>query len=158
MTSRNKHKPIWVYDKVTRNNFYISYGIAPSDYIEAVKRLINVDVNGLEYHAGKCQVFTYYPEGDGQSTIIWIWTREKKPHWLMHEIFHAVHFALRSKCILSDDSDEMYAYFLEMLVYEILEKLKKERNKKTQSRIKSSHKTGNLTRSQARKAVKAVEK
>ena len=59
---------------------------------------------------------------DGQPLPI-IWLRHKNIADLAHEVFHVVHWIMKYKGIyLSDDSEEAYAYLLEYLMEEIMEK------------------------------------
>jgi len=51
-----------------------------------------------------------------------IWTRSKNVSHLAHEIFHATHLTMQTKgLLLSDDSDEAYAYFIQWMTKKVLE-------------------------------------
>lgn len=53
--------------------------------------------------------------------------REKTNFWtsvLVHEVFHAASFLLKSKGIeLDESSEEAYAYLIEFIYYKIMEQL-----------------------------------
>ncbi|KKN66087.1 hypothetical protein LCGC14_0475650 [marine sediment metagenome] len=67
---------------------------------------------------GRVEYFTV----DGQPLPI-IWLPKKDITCLAHEVFHVVHWIMKYKGIyLSDDSNEAYAYLLEYLMEEIMEK------------------------------------
>jgi hypothetical protein len=112
-----KHYPIHVYDKTFMVNFYISYGVCEHIYQKAVKGILQCEPQ-VDLKDGNMSIYDNKKNG---SQIYWIWTKYKDVSCLVHECFHAIHFLLKDKGIkLSHDSDEIYAYMLQMLVKEVL--------------------------------------
>ena len=108
-----KHKPIHIFDEVYTTNYYVSYGVPLRVFADAVFRILGTSISIDGSRDGHCIQF----ESPNNATIIWIWTKRKNISVLAHEAFHATHFTMRDKGMsLSDDSDEAYAYLLQMLL------------------------------------------
>lgn len=100
-----------IFSKTFRVNIYVYYGLSVKKFAEELDRC-GIDLCGSRGDGKTIQ--TNY--GD-----IWLWTKHKSIPVLVHEAFHAAHFILDGKGVkLSDDSDEIYAYFISMIVRETL--------------------------------------
>jgi hypothetical protein len=116
-------KPMHIYDELFRKNFYISYGVPAADLQKAVKTYI-----GNEWEAdikineqSKCMLFDLNKTKGAE--VIWLWTKERKPWILCHEIIHACFYCFgEDRVRLDENSQELYAYYAEMLMRKILKK------------------------------------
>jgi hypothetical protein len=101
-------KPKTIYDPTFKVTFRICYGWSEKDFKAALKKHGYKDED--ELYEGKAIIF---------DRMIWIWTRRRSLPEYVHEIVHAVIFILIDRGItLSDDSDELFAYLVEMLFRE----------------------------------------
>ena len=72
-------------------------------------------------YSGLMQIYLH-PDGGFYTCI---WSEEKKIDVLSHECLHAVNYVLTTRGIcLSDETDEVYAHYLGMLIRSILKKEK----------------------------------
>ena len=105
-----------IYDPVFRQNFW--YVCAPSHkiFLEIIKMAGMPPSQHKEYTEGEMAVYI-----KNAMPVITIWTKNKKPDILAHEICHAVSYSLRHKGLpLSDDTEETYCYLTQFLMKEIL--------------------------------------
>ena len=118
---KKKIKCKHIYDEVFQTNYYVYYGVKPSEYKDEVIRITGSEADDLNLIDGKMNVY----ENEG-IPIVFIWTRKKSVSCLAHECMHAVHYTLNDKWLeLSDKTDELYAYYMQYLMREILEGDKK---------------------------------
>jgi len=111
-----KHRPRCIYDPLFQTNFWASYGVPAKKFVKAVKDYVGIEIKLDDIGPGRCYKF-----GSEVGDIIWVWTKAKDLPMLAHECLHAVHFALNDKKVfLSDCTDEVYCYMLQMLMDKIL--------------------------------------
>jgi len=111
-----KYKPQMIFDPIYKMNFYISRGVHHKIFEEAYHRIIGDKVECRT--ASGCTFFVIIK---GQR-VTWIWTKDERVPFLVHEIIHAVteHFDFIGMR-LTNDSDEAYAYYTQWLLEEILD-------------------------------------
>ncbi len=101
-----------VYDKTFCQNYYICYGMSRKRFVEVL------DKNGTTTRLSKNQLGCTVMDYKGR---MWVWTLRKNAPILAHELLHAVLFSMRDHGLtVSDSSDEVYTYTLEMLMRETL--------------------------------------
>jgi hypothetical protein len=115
-------KPLHIYDELFRNNYYISYGVSVANVQKAIKKYIGkeweVDITDIQQ--GKCMYFDLKKKG---ASVIWIWTLKRCPWVLAHECLHACYYAFGMDRVgFDNNSQELYAYSIEMLMRKTLGK------------------------------------
>jgi len=118
---KKRHTPQHIYSEIYMTNYYISYGVDPKSFKDSIRRILGVYLM-KELKGGYCGHFE--DVGKSGNTIIWIWTRRKSISTLAHECFHATAYTLRGRMQLGNETDEAYAYLMEMLVRKIMERKK----------------------------------
>jgi hypothetical protein len=116
-----------IYDPVFRQNYYYFDVKTIETYHNLTLSIFKVphEVKKTKQD-GKFEV--YISEG---VPICCIWVKDKLPEIIAHECFHAVHWVLKEKgIILSDDSEEAYAYLIQFLMANILGRSKIVKSKK----------------------------
>ena len=116
-----KHTPIYIWSPLILENYYVSYGVPKKLFKDAVKRILNYDLDYRELHFGYCMVF----ERNDDNRIIWIWTKTKNVSALAHEAVHAAYYSLEDKMKWGKDTHEMYCYLVQMIVQNTLKPQKK---------------------------------
>lgn len=94
-------------------NFYWFRG-SRKKYEELVKKEFGRNApRRSKWTSGTFEV--YWKEKAGQHIGV-LWFKDKSPGPFAHEVFHAVHWALdQAGMVLTDDSEEAYAYFIQHL-------------------------------------------
>lgn len=111
-----KYKIKNIYCELFHTNIWVSYGTPKDYFIKQVKHELNTDITLLPNNNGK-----YFQFRKGDIAVNWIWSKDKNPIVLAHEVFHAAHYILQGKGFrLTDDSEEAYAYFIEFIMRKTL--------------------------------------
>ena len=105
--------PKHFYDQLFKQNFYFSIGVKSSYFIAQIKKYLGIVYEkDLSESAGHCISF-----GHTQGSIIWVWVKNKSLTHIIHEANHAVCFTFQNVSLNHvDANDELYSYYLEMLV------------------------------------------
>lgn len=101
------------YDDLFKDNYYVLLGVSRNKCVEIVKKELNVviDLPGVNI-SGRT---SFIHVDDTYVTLIW--TKNKKPSIVAHEVFHAIEDNLRNRGIsLGEDSCEVFAYAMEWLM------------------------------------------
>lgn len=105
-----------IYDPIFRQNFWYVCTPTHKQFLSIIKEAGMPPTTVKDMTDGEMAVYT-----QDKGTVITIWTKNKNPDILAHEIFHAVSYSLRHKGLpLSDDTEEVYAYLIQFLMKEIL--------------------------------------
>lgn len=114
-------KPYHIYCETFMVNYYVSYGVPKEAYRKAVKKYLACQAP-KDLSSGNMTIYhpaDYHPAD--HLPIYWIWVEEKDLSCLVHEVFHAVYAVLDNKgVVLCDESEEVFAYQIEMLLRLIL--------------------------------------
>jgi len=117
-------KPIWFYDPIYRQNFYIYLGWASLDTEKSLSKLFGVETS-LANVSGKCLEFKH---STGNGNVICIWVKDFKRSrisslgCLMHECIHAANFTFSLRGIkYCTDSDETLCYYAQYIFEKALE-------------------------------------
>lgn len=119
MSKKKTIKPIHIYNKTYRHNYYVYYGVPLKEYLEhfEIQSGFPEEIGLDATCGGRCS--TISDEEYGFMTFIW--TKEKDIPSLVHEIFHAVYETLNGRGIpLTESSEEAYAYLSEMIMREVV--------------------------------------
>ena len=110
-------KPLHIYDEVFKHNYYVSYGVPKDYFLEQIQKYCPemYEGKGMTLYAGRCMTV---------KKLTWVWTLKKRIDILAHELVHAITHALYTKMPLRFETEETYAYLLEMLMRKILERSK----------------------------------
>lgn len=130
------HRPLFLYEPVFKENFWISYNVKREDVLRAAKKHnvvgfeISEEVTGKMFSCGKRN------NNGGRvvdMSLIWIWVSEPDIPALAHECVHAVTDMFEERGMSLDfNSSEAYAYMVEWLMRETLEDYNcRKKNKKT---------------------------
>jgi hypothetical protein len=112
---------IHIFEPVFQSNYYYVKAKSYAEYCDVVKHHFGIDCHTEKQHEPLGH--TTFFEKDG-GTLVFIWTKERKPEVIAHECFHALFFELRARGVrMAEDSDELYAYMLQFLMKSILENL-----------------------------------
>ena len=125
--------PIFIYDELFENNFYVSVGVSREELKEQIishtkQDNLNWDeVLPSERTSGRTiMVEPNSSLGKELKVFVWIWIEDdKRLDILAHEIFHAVSFALRVRGVeFCEATDELFAYYIGFLTKKIYKQLK----------------------------------
>lgn len=111
-------KPLHIYDKTFKQNYYVYYGVKFKDFVESVKKMCTSYEPDKEdlHREGKCELLIIK-----DVKIVLLWTLRKDIQVLAHEACHAAYFTLKHRGInITDDSEEIMAYLIERIVRETL--------------------------------------
>jgi len=110
-------KPKRLYDPLFKATYYLCYGWAAKDFNE----LIQKEAKGCEKLGPKAD-----EEGStirDDRGVLFVWSLKRNPSVFAHECLHAAVFALTDRGIrFSRESDEAFAYTVELLMREGLKK------------------------------------
>jgi hypothetical protein len=119
----NKAQTIKVYDPIFRQTFLL--------YCNYEFNVFYKEVLGEDY-SGDCTVLNGYSINTDRSEIcIWLKDYNDIPV-LVHELQHAMNFALYDRCYVDRRESELPAYYMEFLTSEFLEKYKEVKNDNSQ--------------------------
>ena len=112
---------IHIWEPVFQSNYYYVKAKSYEEYCAVVKHHFGIDVRQEKQHEPLGHTTCYEKDG---GTLVFIWTKERKPEVIAHECFHALFFELRARGVrMAEDSDELYAYMIQFLMKSILENL-----------------------------------
>lgn len=110
---------IKVYDPIFRQNFLL--------YCNYDFNIFYKEVTGEDYN-GDCTVLNGYSINTDRAEIcIWLKDYNYIPA-LIHELQHAMQYALYDRCFVDRREAELPAYYIEFLTSEFLEKYKEVKN------------------------------
>ena len=94
--------------------YYVGYGASP-EYFQRKAKAHGLDVK-KDLNGGR----TWF---DWDKQECWIYTSDKDPSILAHEVFHAAVCTMKFIGVrFCDASEEAYAYLIQNLMYKIMEK------------------------------------
>jgi len=111
--------PIHIYNKTYRHNYYVYYGVPLNKYLEhfEIQSGSPEELGPESTSIGRCAT-VLNPE---YGYMTFIWTKKKNISTLTHEVFHAVYETLSTRGIpLTESTEEVYAYLLQMIIREIV--------------------------------------
>lgn len=113
------HKLIEIYEETYRQRVCVGYGMSSKIFNKLVKEKYGVEADMTEDLYDGC-AFNYGIKSGGFE-IYMIWTINKSPSILAHEVLHTVHSMLGDRGLsLSDSSEEAYAYLTQRIVREVI--------------------------------------
>lgn len=115
-------KPLWFYDEIYRQNFYVFYGWHDWEFQSHIKKKYDFDIDARGFH-GKCHHLINRSEG---RDVILIYVRRDKKSvmqiTLAHECIHAANMILQDRGVITDQTnDEAHAYYVSWLMRKVLE-------------------------------------
>ena len=113
---------IHIYDPIYRENIWVLISPDKKDYFKVYKQHFGKDAPDIDYDHIQARYSVGEKEQDKEKfQIHLIWLKKFTIHHLVHELLHCVGYILRQKeTYLSEHTDEVYAYYMEFLVKEIL--------------------------------------
>jgi hypothetical protein len=110
-------KPIYIWESIFRQAFWVYRGIPKDEFKKSVKHYLDLITNIDDKIAG----MTVKIQGRKGVNIIIIWVESNSIPLLSHEVFHGVYKCLSDVGItLTEQTEEVYAYFIEKLLTDIL--------------------------------------
>ena len=118
MKTKKKFSCIHIYNELFQINFYVFYGVKEESFKKDIKRIF--DSSKLEKELRDGYTVVWKKKGND---IVVVWTRIKKVSVLAHELIHAISYVLITRGInLNEQTEEVYAYFMQELMRRILKK------------------------------------
>lgn len=104
-----------IYDPIFRQNYYYITSKTHKEYCRIVEKEAGFKDEPREGIEGHCSVFE---SNDNQ--IVVIWTKEKRPDLVAHEVLHGIGYTLMHKGLnLTHETEEAYCYLMQFLMKEI---------------------------------------
>jgi hypothetical protein len=121
--SKNCRGIIHIWDPIYKLNFYYVSASDGPEFAAICKKRLRQDVDAYSGQNGKFQVVKY---GPGDVGILW--AKDNLPHLVAHECFHAMTWAFGERGVaMTQDADEVGAYYLAFLIEEIYRYVKPRR-------------------------------
>ncbi len=125
MLNRIKHIKEYLY----RQSYYYVCCPTHKEFRKIVKKEINLELSEKVLTEGGF----YIIDVDGVDVHL-IWTKDKSPELIAHELMHSISYGLRKKGMpLGDDSEEAYCYLIQYLMREFLKDNGEKKRKKKSS-------------------------
>lgn len=110
-----RKKILHIYDPIFRQNYYYITCKTHKEYCQILKKEAGMNDEPKEGIDGHCSVFE-----SNDNHIIVLWTTEKRPDLVAHEVMHGAGYVLMRKGIkFSDETEEIYCYLIQFIMRNI---------------------------------------
>ena len=116
--SRSYGSILHIWEPVFQSNYYYIIAKDYQEYCAVIKH--HFEIESKEERENEPLGHTTCYEGK-KGTMVFIWTKERTPDVLAHECLHAVAHELNARgVVMTLSNDEIFAYFLQFLMREII--------------------------------------
>ena len=113
-----QHKPQHIYCELFMVNIYVSYGVSPENYQAAVRKYTVCEPSEVLIDGNATR---FKDDGNPRYPIYWLWVKKRGDlQSLVHEICHVTCMIMEDRgVVLCEYSEEIYAYYMGMLMKKI---------------------------------------